>query len=74
MVVSHNHFFSRTVAIDMRGYSESDAPRGIWQYTMEKLVADVKEVITQLGKTNTFQNILLYLDVGSIISIWMYTA
>ena len=53
MVVSHNHFFSRTVAIDMRGYSESDAPRGIWQYTMEKLVADVKEVITQLGKTNT---------------------
>ena len=44
------YIFLSTVAIDMRGYSESDAPKGIKQYTVDKLTADVKEVITQLGK------------------------
>jgi len=39
----------RTVAIDMRGYCETDKPHSISDYTMEKLVGDVKDVIETLG-------------------------
>jgi len=39
----------RAVAVDMRGYGESDKPRAIKDYTMDKLVADIKELIPALG-------------------------
>lgn len=39
----------RVVALDMRGYSESDKPVGVTEYTMDKLVADVKAFIEHLG-------------------------
>jgi pimeloyl-ACP methyl ester carboxylesterase len=35
----------QVVAIDQRGYNESDQPKGVENYTMEKLVGDVVAVI-----------------------------
>lgn len=37
------HF--QVVAIDQRGYNKSDQPEGVENYTMEKLVGDVKSVV-----------------------------
>ena len=45
----------RVVAIDMRGYGDSDKPSHISKYKMEKLVKDVKQIITALGKKKNFQ-------------------
>ena len=39
----------RTVAIDLRGYNESDKPKGLNAYQMSELVEDVRGVITGLG-------------------------
>ncbi|GFN83436.1 epoxide hydrolase 4-like [Plakobranchus ocellatus] len=39
----------RVVAFDMRGYNESDKPKGLAEYTMPKLMKDVKQVILALG-------------------------
>ena len=39
----------RTVAIDLRGYNESDKPQGLDAYQMSELVEDVKGVIQGLG-------------------------
>lgn len=44
--------FSRdyhTVAIDLRGYNQSDKPQGLNAYQMSELVEDVRGVITGLG-------------------------
>jgi pimeloyl-ACP methyl ester carboxylesterase len=38
-----NHF--KVVAIDLRGFNESDKPEGVDNYKMEKLVADVAAVL-----------------------------
>ena len=43
-------FCYRTVAVDMRGYGESDKPSGVCNYSMEKLTGDVDELIPALGK------------------------
>lgn len=40
----------RVVAIDQRGYNTSSKPRGVKNYTVEKLVDDVSQLITALGK------------------------
>jgi len=46
----YNKFmFYRVVAMDMRGYSDSDAPSGYSNYKMEYLVADIKQLIPALG-------------------------
>ena len=34
----------------MRGFGDSDKPSGISQYTMEKLIDDVDQLINQLGR------------------------
>ena len=39
------------VAMDMRGYNDSDKPKGIEQYGMTHLCNDVKAVIEGMGKT-----------------------
>lgn len=41
--------YCRTVAVDMRGYGDSDKPSGICEYTLDKLVEDVNQLITELG-------------------------
>lgn len=38
-----------TVAVDLRGYNDSDKPQGIEAYRISELVADIKGVITGLG-------------------------
>ena len=35
--------------MDMRGYGETDKPTGIFNYTMDKLVNDINELIPALG-------------------------
>ncbi len=41
------HF--KVVAIDLRGYNESDQPKGVENYAMPKLVGDVKAVVDHFG-------------------------
>lgn len=41
--------FLRCVAIDMRGYNESDKPDGVSAYSMDNLTSDVKELIPFFG-------------------------
>jgi pimeloyl-ACP methyl ester carboxylesterase len=42
-------FANRTVAVDMRGYGDSDKPGAVEDYKMPRLVNDVKEIIDALG-------------------------
>ena len=42
-------FCCRTVAVDMRGFGDSDKPRGICEYTLDILVSDINQLITVLG-------------------------
>jgi len=44
-----NVYFCRTVAIDMRGYGDSEKPSGVEHYAMDHLVSDVKQVVQALG-------------------------
>ncbi|KAK3096806.1 hypothetical protein FSP39_003508, partial [Pinctada imbricata] len=39
----------RVVAMDMRGYSDSDKPKGISNYTSDKIAADIKQLVSALG-------------------------
>lgn len=50
------------VALDMRGYNDSEKPQGVSKYTSQILAKDVAEAIEKLGKqlqrvrqTSTFQ-------------------
>jgi pimeloyl-ACP methyl ester carboxylesterase len=38
------------VAPDLRGYGDTDAPRGVANYTLDKLVGDVADLIEALGR------------------------
>lgn len=38
------------IAIDQRGYAESDKPSNISDYHIEKMVADIRQFVKQLGK------------------------
>lgn len=40
---------SRTVAVDMRGYGDSEKPDGYKYYRMRYLIEDVKNIIEGLG-------------------------
>lgn len=42
-------YLYRAVAFDMRGYGDSDKPSGICEYTLDKLVEDIDQLITELG-------------------------
>ncbi|KAK3601193.1 hypothetical protein CHS0354_004393 [Potamilus streckersoni] len=39
----------RVVAIDQRGYGDSDKPSGVKNYSTEKLTGDIKQLISALG-------------------------
>lgn len=43
----------RVVAIDMRGYGESDLPLSTESYRFDYLVTDVKDIVEYLGEENT---------------------
>ena len=46
---SNNDFVFRVVAVDQRGYGESDKPSGKMNYTIDKLAADIKQLVPALG-------------------------
>lgn len=43
----YNNF--RVIAVDMRGYGDSDKPKNVTDYTIDKMVADIRSLITELG-------------------------
>ncbi|CAG0880367.1 unnamed protein product [Cyprideis torosa] len=59
------------VAVDMRGYGDSDKPEGIQNYHMSKLLEDVKLLPTALGRTKI--DVLLAHDWGGAIA-WTFVA
>ncbi|HWE39852.1 MAG TPA: alpha/beta hydrolase [Isosphaeraceae bacterium] len=58
----------QVVAIDLRGYNESDKPEGVEAYAMPKLVGDVKAVVEHFGRK---QAILVGHDWGGAIA-WSF--
>jgi epoxide hydrolase 4 len=40
------------VAIDMRGYGDSDKPEGLEAYQIDQLTEDIKQLVLALGKYN----------------------
>ena len=49
------HFSSKgyyCVAFDLRGYNDSDKPKGIRSYGLDYLTSDVKAIIDGLGKSS----------------------
>ncbi|CAD6199575.1 unnamed protein product [Caenorhabditis auriculariae] len=55
----------RCIALDMRGYNESEKPRGVENYNLKFLVEDIREFIEFLGVQNV---ILAAHDWGGIVS------
>ncbi|KJE97664.1 alpha/beta hydrolase fold protein [Capsaspora owczarzaki ATCC 30864] len=39
----------KVIAVDMRGYGDSDKPNGVRNYSMDKIVADIVELVHVLG-------------------------
>ncbi|XP_046366750.2 epoxide hydrolase 4-like [Haliotis rufescens] len=60
----------RVVAIDLRGYGDSDKPSGVANYKVSKMVADLKQVIPALGYKSC---VLVAHDWGGVIA-WTFTA
>lgn len=58
----------QVVAIDQRAFNLSDKPEGVENYTMDKLVEDVKNVIKHLGKDKA---IVVGHDWGGMVA-WMF--
>jgi pimeloyl-ACP methyl ester carboxylesterase len=58
------------IAVDSRGYGDSDKPNGIHNYTVDKLVDDIRELLTALNRQ---QVVLVGHDWGAIIS-WTFAA
>lgn len=57
-------YSSRCVALDMRGYGDSDKPKGVSPYEVDKLSDDIKSVITGLGREKC---VLVCHDWGAVI-------
>lgn len=49
----------RVVAIDMRGYGESDLPLSPESYRFDYLVTDIKDIVEYLGERDTGCTVLL---------------
>lgn len=60
------HF--QVVAIDQRGYNKSGQPDGVQNYSMDKLVGDVKSVVEHFGKDRAT---IVGHDWGGAVS-WMF--
>ena len=44
-----NCYLCRVVAVDQRGYGESDKPSGKENYTAEKIAGDINQLVPALG-------------------------
>ncbi|CAH1635337.1 unnamed protein product [Spodoptera littoralis] len=53
------------VAIDLRGYGDSERPEGVAAYQIQNLVADIKDLVIQLGREKC---ILISHDWGGLIA------
>ena len=42
-------FYGRVVAIDQRGYGDSDKPSSVSSYDMDHLIEDIRQLIGALG-------------------------
>lgn len=58
----------RVVAVDMRGYGDSDVPTSTDSYRLDYLVSDVKDIVEYLGYNRCF---LVGHDWGGIIA-WLF--
>jgi len=58
----------RVVALDNRGYGDSDKPKGVKNYAMDHLTGDLKEMIENLGYTSA---VVVGHDWGAAIS-WAF--
>ncbi|XP_063709836.1 epoxide hydrolase 1-like [Culicoides brevitarsis] len=56
------------IALDMRGYNESDKPKGIENYSIDCMTSDIREVVRKLDREKF---ILVCHDWGSVIG-WHY--
>jgi len=64
----------RVIAIDMKGYGDSDKPQALSAYSSECLAQDLADLVVELQKTSTASNkkiILVGHDWGGIISWWL---
>jgi pimeloyl-ACP methyl ester carboxylesterase len=59
----------QVVAIDMRGYNKSDQPKGLENYTMDKLVGDVEAVVKHFKKDKA---VIVGHDWGGAVA-WAFT-
>lgn len=61
----------RCVAVDMRGYGDSEKPEGLSAYKIDVLVEDVRDFMRKLGKVldivGLFANILKRINVWIIV-------
>lgn len=60
----------RVVAVDQRGYGDSDKPKGYKNYTYDKLADDIKQLIPALGYSNC---VLLSHDWGGAVA-WYFAS
>ncbi|XP_055597676.1 epoxide hydrolase 1-like [Uranotaenia lowii] len=58
------------VAVDMRGYGDSDKPEGLENYKVDDMVQDIKELVTALGRKKFT---LIAHDWGAVIA-WEFLA
>lgn len=58
----------KVVAIDQRGYNKSDKPEGVENYTIDKLVGDVRAVVEHFGRDKA---IIVGHDWGGIVA-WTF--
>jgi pimeloyl-ACP methyl ester carboxylesterase len=66
MVALSKHF--QVVAIDQRGYNKSDQPKGVENYTVDKLVGDVDAVLKHLKADKA---VIVGHDWGGLVA-WMF--
>ena len=58
------------VAVDLRGYGDSDKPMGIHNYTIDKIIEDIKQLLEALEQKDI---ILVGHDWGGLIA-WSFAA
>lgn len=61
-----------TIAIDQRGYGESDKPGNISDYHINKMSDDIHALVKSLGKLNNCKLIVACAIISSILSYRTY--
>lgn len=64
---------NRVVAVDQRGYGDSDKPNGVHNYTVATLVSDLRELVTTLGKYAPLHGALPFLNLKHFLIVYLRT-